>query len=40
VSPEGECLVVLVSHEEARIWREWASVAEFLEEMLAGEDEE
>ncbi len=37
LAPDGDCPVALVSHETGEREREWASVAEFLEELLAGE---
>ena len=36
IRPDGECRVMLLSHEEPAVEREWASVAEFLEDLLAG----
>src|SRR5262249_25636857 len=39
MKPEGDCRVVLMSHETGDEEREWSSVADFLEELLtAGED--
>lgn len=37
--PGGDCPLVLMSHETGAEQREWPSVAEFLEELLAAEAE-
>jgi hypothetical protein len=37
ITPEGECRVLLISHETMEAAREWDSVAAFLEELLAEE---
>jgi hypothetical protein len=37
--PEGDCRVVLMSHETGTEEREWSSVADFLEELLTAEAE-
>lgn len=38
VTKDGECRVVLMSHETMDVDREWNTVAEFLDEVLAEED--
>jgi hypothetical protein len=35
--PGGDCRVILMSHETGEELREWSSIAEFLEELLAAE---
>jgi hypothetical protein len=35
MTPDGECPVLLVSHETLSIEREWSTIAEFLREVLA-----
>ena len=37
--PDGDCRVVLMSHETGKEEREWSSVADFLEELLTAEKE-
>jgi hypothetical protein len=37
--PDGDCRVVLISHETGKEEREWSSVADFLEELLTAEAE-
>jgi hypothetical protein len=37
--PDGDCRVVLMSHETGNEEREWSSVADFLEELLTAEGE-
>jgi hypothetical protein len=37
--PDGDCRVVLISHETGEEDREWPSVAEFLEELLMAEED-
>lgn len=36
VGADGECRVLLVSHESQDVEKEWPTVAEFLEDLLAG----
>jgi hypothetical protein len=36
--PDGDCRVVLMSHETGEEEREWSSVAEFLEELLTADE--
>jgi hypothetical protein len=37
--PDGDCRVVLMSHETGEEEREWSSVADFLEDLLTAEEE-
>ena len=37
--PDGDCRVVLMSHETGQAEGEWPSVAEFLEDLLTPEED-
>src|SRR5262249_32984931 len=38
-TPDGDCQVVLMSHETGELEREWSSIADFLEELLTPEED-
>jgi hypothetical protein len=38
-APDGDCRVVLMSHETGELEREWSSIADFLEELLTPEED-
>jgi hypothetical protein len=37
--PDGDCRVLLMSHETGEEERDWLSIADFLEELLTAEAE-